>query len=41
MPGGYTYVLSETASEFAFRLPASEQKRRKNSTDLAADAVAH
>lgn len=27
MPIGYTYVLSETASEFAFRLPLSEQKR--------------
>ena len=27
MPIGYTYVLSETASEFAFRLPISEQKR--------------
>ena len=27
MPSGYTYVLSETASEFAFRLPIGEQKR--------------
>ncbi|MEJ1971767.1 MAG: hypothetical protein WDM96_04510 [Lacunisphaera sp.] len=27
MPSGYSYVLSETASEFAFRLPHSEQKR--------------
>jgi hypothetical protein len=27
MPGGYAYVLSETASEFAFRLTTSEQKR--------------
>ncbi len=24
---GYTYVLSETASEFAFRLTANEQRR--------------
>ncbi len=27
MPDGYTYVLSEAASEFAFRLPPAEQKR--------------
>lgn len=27
MPGGYTYVLSEAASEFAFRLLPVEQKR--------------
>ena len=27
MRGGYVYVLSESASEFAFRLTTNEQKR--------------
>jgi hypothetical protein len=27
MPGAYTYVLSEAASEYAFRLPNAEQTR--------------
>jgi hypothetical protein len=27
MPAGYSYVLSEAASDFAFRLPPAEQRR--------------
>jgi hypothetical protein len=27
MPSAYTYVLAETASEYAFRLPPAEQAR--------------
>lgn len=36
MPAGYRYLLAETASEFAFRLPRKEQQRLATTCRLLA-----